>query len=91
MAAAVLYVKNLAAMKRFYERCCGMSAQPSDTDGVCVLTSPDWELSLVRVDLAAEIVISDPPQRLADNPIRHLDCLDPKGNVVQLRQRLPAA
>jgi predicted enzyme related to lactoylglutathione lyase len=124
MAAAVLYVRDLARMRAFYERCLGLAAaEPGD--GYCVLASADWDLSLVAVPpaRAAAIVIADPPERRSGTPVklafevpsiealqpavtaaggqldpaaaawefrgrRHLDCLDPEGNVVQLRQRL---
>jgi predicted enzyme related to lactoylglutathione lyase len=126
MAAAVLYVRDLARMRAFYERCLGLAAaEHGDGDGYCVLASADWDLSLVAVPpaQAAAIVIADPPERRAGTPVklafevpsiealqpavtaaggqldpaaaawefrgrRHLDCLDPEGNVVQLRQRL---
>jgi predicted enzyme related to lactoylglutathione lyase len=125
VAAAVLYVKDLAVMKTFYEECFGMSAVESGRDEFCVLASGDWELSLVRVPaaIAAAFVVTDPPERRADVPVklvfevasieglhavvteaggqvdpsgtarefrgsRLLDCLDPEGNVVQLRQAL---
>jgi predicted enzyme related to lactoylglutathione lyase len=121
-AAAVLYVRDLARMRAFYEQCFALTpAEPGD--GYCVLASADWDLSLVAVPpAAAAIVIADPPERRAATPVklafevasiealraavtaaggrldpaghawefrgrRHLDCLDPEGNVVQLRQR----
>jgi predicted enzyme related to lactoylglutathione lyase len=99
-----------------------MSAQHTG-EWFCVLASFDWELSLVRVAdrLAAAVVITDPPLRREDTPIKlvfdvadldevvslvvaaggqidpadavwkfrdrlHRDCLDPEGNVLQLRQ-----
>jgi predicted enzyme related to lactoylglutathione lyase len=125
-AGAVLYVTDLRLMRTFYERCFGMSAVKSGGDDFCVLASDDWDLSLVTVPgaTAATIVITDPPARREDSPVklafavpsieelhavvtgaggqiypaesawefrgqRHLDCLDPEGNVVQLRQRVP--
>jgi predicted enzyme related to lactoylglutathione lyase len=123
-ASAVLYVKDLQSMRDFYERCFAMSAEHADKR-FCVLASPDWELSLVRVAdrVAAAVVIADPPLRREDSPIKlvfdvsdldhavslvvaaggqidpadpvwrfrdrlHRDCLDPEGNVLQLRQPL---
>ncbi len=125
-AAAVVYVKDLRLMRTFYERCFGMSTAASDGDEFCVLVSDDWDLSLVSAPeaIVATIVISDPPERRADTPVKlafdvesikglksvvtgtgghidpaasawsfrgylHLDCLDPEGNVIQLRQRVP--
>lgn len=125
-AAAVLYVKDMRLMRTFYERCLGMSTAESEGDDFCILRSDDWNLSLVSVPeaVAATFVITDPPERREDSPVklafevtsieelcsvvidtggridpiesawefrgyRHLDCLDPEGNVVQLRQRVP--
>ncbi len=127
-AAAVLYVKDLEVMRAFYAACFGLSAVESGGLDFCVLASDDWDLSLVVMPaaIAATLVITDPPQRREESPIklafevasieevrlvvnaaggrpdpagsawdfrsfRHLDCLDPEGNVVQLRERLPDA
>jgi predicted enzyme related to lactoylglutathione lyase len=126
-AAAVLYVKDLGLMRAFYQTCFGMSAVESSGDDFCVLASADWDLSLVTMPeaIAAAIVISVPPGRREDSPVKlafevasieglysaitetggqidlmepawefrghwHMDCLDPEGNVVQLRQPAPA-
>jgi predicted enzyme related to lactoylglutathione lyase len=126
-AAAVLYVKDLNLMRAFYETCFGMSAVESSGDDFCVLASTDWDLSLVTMPVAvgAAIVITVPPGRREDSPVKlafevasieglysvitgtggqidplepawefrghwHVDCLDPEGNVVQLRQPVPA-
>jgi predicted enzyme related to lactoylglutathione lyase len=125
-AAAVLYVQDLELMRTFYERCFGMSAVESNQDEYCVLVCNDWDLSLVCAPeaIAAAFLMTRPPQRRADTPVKlafevesieglqqvvtatggqvdptesawrfrghlHLDCLDPEGNVIQLRQRLP--
>jgi len=124
-AAAVLYVKDLARMSAFYERCFGMSPVESGDGDFRVLASGDWDLSLVSMPaaIAATVAITDPPGRREDSPVmlafevasleglhpvvsetggqldpvesawefrgrRHLDCLDPEGNIVQLRQRM---
>jgi predicted enzyme related to lactoylglutathione lyase len=125
-AAAVLYVRDLPAMRAFYEACFEMSAhRPAGTE-FCVLATPAFELSLVRVpdDIAGSVVIEDPPRRRAESPVKlvfdvadlagatavvvaaggqapvadpawsfrgrpHRDCVDPEGNVFQLRE--PAA
>jgi predicted enzyme related to lactoylglutathione lyase len=124
VAAAVLYVKDLRAMRTFYQRCFGMSMLASDEPDVCLLANDEWELALVSVPaaVAATLEITDPPRRRANTPIklafevasidaiqsavagaggqidplemawdyrdhRHVDCVDPEGNVVQLRQR----
>jgi predicted enzyme related to lactoylglutathione lyase len=121
MAGAVVYVKDLDRMRTFYERCFGLAPVQS-ADDFCVLASDDWDLSLVCVPaaVAAAMVITDPPGRREDSPLklafdvvsievaradvinaggrvdpiesvwtfrgrRHLDCLDPEGNVVQVR------
>jgi predicted enzyme related to lactoylglutathione lyase len=121
-ASAVLYVTDLSAMRAFYETCFAMVPAYAE-QGVCVLASSDWELSLVCVPatVAATLVIADPPRRRAGSPLklafdvselddagsrviaaggrldpadgawefrgrRYRDCLDPEGNVVQLRQ-----
>ena len=115
-------------MTAFYEACFRMSVLESGADEFCVLASEDWDLSLVAVPkvVAATWIISDPPERREETPVklafevasieelrpivagrggqadpagsawdfrgfRHLDCLDPEGNVIQLRQRLPEA
>ena len=127
-AAAVVYVRDLGVMRAFYETCFRMSVLETGGGEFCVLASEDWDLSLVAVPevIAATWMITDPPERREETPIklafevasieelrpvvtgaggradpagsawdfrgfRHLDCLDPEGNVVQLRQRLPAA
>jgi len=122
-AAAVLYVKDLGLMRAFYETCFGLSALESGGDDFCVLASADWDLSLVT--MPAAIVITVPPGRREDSPVKlsfevasieelyavitgtggqvdplepawefrghwHVDCLDPEGNVVQLRQPVTA-
>jgi predicted enzyme related to lactoylglutathione lyase len=124
-AAAVVYVKDLPGMRYFYETCFGLVVGESESNDFCVLASDDWELSLVSVqaEIAASLVIANPPERRTATPIklafdvesieglrsiviatggqfdpndgiwefrgrRHLDCLDPEGNVVELRQRI---
>ena len=125
-AAAIVYVKDLARMRAFYERCFGLSVAAAGDDEFCILASDDWELALVTMPeaVAATVVISDPPARREQLPVklafdvesieglravltsaggrldpiasawefrgsRHLDCIDPEGNVVELRERLP--
>jgi predicted enzyme related to lactoylglutathione lyase len=127
-AGAVLYVQDLRVMRAFYEACFGLSAVECGGDDFCVLASGGWELSLVTVPeaIAATYILTDPPERRAESPVklafevasieelrqvvtgaggqtdppgsawdfrgfRNLDCLDPEGNVLQLRQRLPQA
>jgi predicted enzyme related to lactoylglutathione lyase len=123
VAAAVVYVKDLPRMRTFYEKCFSLAAAAPANDEFCVLTSVDWELSLVAVPeaVAVKLVVSDPPERRTETPLKlafdvgsieelrpilmvhggqpgpaesawefrghwYLDCLDPEGNVVQLRQ-----
>jgi predicted enzyme related to lactoylglutathione lyase len=125
VAAAVLYVKDLARMCSFYEGCFFLLAVQPIEDDVNVLISDDLELSLVAVpeEMAERIFIATPAERRSDASIklafevkslegirptviaaggqvdpphsawefrgnRHLDCLDPEGNVVQLRERV---
>jgi hypothetical protein len=65
-AAAVLYVNDLHTMGAFYETCFAMSAQPLDEPSFCVLSSAEWELSLVRVPQnLAEGNVGQPRQRLS--------------------------
>ncbi len=52
MAAAVLYVKDLDRLARFYETCLALSHDDGATGqepGSCVLTGTGWELALVAV------------------------------------------
>jgi catechol-2,3-dioxygenase len=72
VAAAVLYVKSLGLMTAFYEKCLGMSAVDSAEGDFAVLAGGGWELSLVSVPpaVAAAIVITDPPARRANTPVK---------------------
>ncbi|MCU1396026.1 MAG: hypothetical protein JWM34_4454 [Ilumatobacteraceae bacterium] len=118
----MIYVKDLAAMTAFYAQTFDLVEVESDPSFV-VLADAAWELSLVAIlpAIAADVVVSVPPRRRAETPIklafdvveiealrspiasaggtmeppdrawefrgrRHLDSLDPEGNVVQLRQ-----
>jgi predicted enzyme related to lactoylglutathione lyase len=68
---AVLYVKDLDRMRSFYEACFRMEVA-DDADGYCVLESEPLALSLVRVpeQIAATIVVSVPPARREEVPIK---------------------
>src|SRR5262245_10594253 len=83
-AAAVLYVKDLDAMRVFYERCFGMSRAADGPGEFCVLTNGEWELTLVAVADAvrAALVIADPPARRTETTIKLAF------DVLQLRERL---
>jgi predicted enzyme related to lactoylglutathione lyase len=72
MVAAVLYVKSLGLMTAFYKRCLGMSVAESAEGDFAVLVGAGWELSLVSVPpaVAAAIVVSDPPERRANTPVK---------------------
>jgi hypothetical protein len=71
-AAAVLYVTDMGRMGAFYESCFAMSGRPADGEGFRILSSSDWELSLVRVppSIADTIAITDPPPRRGDVPVK---------------------
>src|SRR5262245_46274724 len=71
-AAAVLYVKDLDAMCAFYQRCFDMSRVDDHPDEFCVLTSGDWELTLVAMSEAARaaVAVADPRARRTETPIK---------------------
>ncbi len=71
-AAAVLYVKDMRLMRTFYETCLGMSTAESEGDDFSLLGSDDWNLSLVSVPeaIAATFVITVPPRRREDAPVK---------------------
>ena len=71
-AAAIVYVKDLARMRAFYERCFGLSVVAAGDDEFCILASDDWELSLVAMPetVSATVVIADPPARREDSPVK---------------------
>jgi len=70
-ASAVIYVKHLDPMRRFYEQLVGLRAT-STADGHCVLESDSIEISLVKVPaaVAATIHLEQPPRRRADVPVK---------------------
>jgi hypothetical protein len=65
MSAAVLYVKDLKGMRTFYATCFVMVALEPEGEGLCVLDSVTWELTLVQIpsSIADTRVIADPPRR----------------------------
>jgi predicted enzyme related to lactoylglutathione lyase len=70
-SGAVIYVKDLDRMRSFYEACFHMEV----ADGAheyCVLESESLTLSLVKVpeQIAASLVVSDPPARRQEVPIK---------------------
>lgn len=68
---ALLYVKQLDRMRRFYSECFALRIAET-TDAYCVLESDAWTLSLVVVpdDLAATIQLADPPRARDDVPVK---------------------
>jgi catechol 2,3-dioxygenase-like lactoylglutathione lyase family enzyme len=68
---AVLYVKHLDRMRRFYSECCALRTAET-TDAYCVLESDAWTLSLVAVpdELAATIQLADPARARDDVPVK---------------------
>jgi predicted enzyme related to lactoylglutathione lyase len=72
VAAAVLYVKDLPGMRKFYETCFSLRVALPLADDACVLEAEDWELSLVAVpaDVAETVVISAPPEPRTTTPIK---------------------
>jgi predicted enzyme related to lactoylglutathione lyase len=71
LGSAVLYVKDLARMRAFYEAAFRM-ATVDEADDFCVLESESLSLSLVAVPdhIAGTIVISDPPARREEAPVK---------------------
>lgn len=70
-SGAVIYVKDLDRMQSFYQACLRMEVAER-ARGYCVLESESWTLSLVKVpqQIAATIVVSDPPARREEVPIK---------------------
>jgi predicted enzyme related to lactoylglutathione lyase len=85
MGAAVLYVKDLSRMRSFYQGCFRMEVMDEAQD-YCVLESRQWTLSLVSVPepVASTIVLSAPPARRADVPIKLAYVVD---DIESLRPR----
>jgi predicted enzyme related to lactoylglutathione lyase len=70
-AGAVLYVKQLDRMSRFYRECFRLRTA-TRADDHCVLESDAWTLSLVVVpdEIAAAIHLTAPPRRREGTPIK---------------------
>jgi predicted enzyme related to lactoylglutathione lyase len=68
---AVLYVKHLERMRRFYSECFALRTAET-TDAYCVLESGGWTLSLLVVpkEIAATIELEDPPQARNSVPVK---------------------
>jgi predicted enzyme related to lactoylglutathione lyase len=69
--AAVLYVMDLPRMRSFYQGCFRMEVV-DEAQNYCILESWQWTLSLVSVPerVAATIVLTVPPARRVDVPIK---------------------
>ncbi|HWH83741.1 MAG TPA: VOC family protein [Burkholderiaceae bacterium] len=70
-AAAVLYAKDVAATRAFYEGVTGFKVASTAHDHV-VLASPALELTIVQIPaaIAATIEIARPPVRRTETPIK---------------------
>jgi predicted enzyme related to lactoylglutathione lyase len=68
---AVLYVKRLERMRRFYSECFALRTAET-TDAYCVLESDAWTLTLVVVpeEIAATIHLADPARARDDVPVK---------------------
>lgn len=86
---AVLYVKQLERMTRFYAHCCGLETESGEADHV-VMSSAGFQLVLVALPeaIARTIVLSNPPARRADTPIKLVFHVD---SLLQIRERVSAA
>ena len=70
-AGAVLYAKNLALVKEFYEAVLGLNLEHAENDYV-VLASPAFQLVILKVpgQIASSIEIESPPRRRTETPIK---------------------
>ena len=70
-AGAVLYAKNLAPVKPFYEAVLSLNVEHADNDYV-VLASPAFQLVILKVPehIASSIEIESPPRRRTEAPIK---------------------
>lgn len=70
-AGAVVYVKDVAPMRAFYEAVAGFSVERAAPDHT-VLRSSALQLVLVQMParIAATIEIASPPERRTENPIK---------------------
>lgn len=70
-ASAVIYVKSVEPMRRFYEQLLGWRVA-SSTQGYCTLDSDSISLSLVAVPeaVSATIHIETPPRRRTNVPVK---------------------
>ena len=70
--AATIYVKRLEQVATFYAGCFGLENVDEVPGDYRVLESDLWTLSIVQVptEVAAAIVLSDPPARRKETPIK---------------------
>jgi len=70
-AGAVLYAKNLALVKAFYEAVLSLNVEHAEKDHV-VLASPAFQLVILKVPehIASSIEIESPPRRRTETPIK---------------------
>lgn len=82
-AGAVLYVKDLARLSRFYEGVAGLTVTASQPDFV-VLEARSFQFVIVKMPqhIADSIEITDPPARREDTPIK---IIFPVASIAQAR------
>jgi predicted enzyme related to lactoylglutathione lyase len=87
-AAAVVYAKDLDRVSEFYESVAGLSVTAREATYV-VLSGDGFRLIVVAVPhwLAMDIVISDPPTRREDTPIK---LVLPVASLAAAREAAPA-
>ena len=70
-AGAVLYAKNLALVKDFYETVLSLNVEHADNDYV-VLASPAFQLVILKVPehIASSIKIESPPKPRTETPVK---------------------
>ena len=70
--SGVVYVLDLDRMTAFYEAVCGLSVVDRADGDFVTLETPTLSLSLVQAPawLAAEFVLSDPPERREDAALK---------------------
>ena len=87
--AAVIYVKQLATLRRFYQATTGL-ALVQEADGHVVLASPAFELVLVAMPaaIADTIHIASPPLRREDTPIKLVFVVDSLARIRDLAATL---
>ena len=87
--AAVIYAKQLATLRRFYQATTGL-ALVQEADGHLVLASPAFELVLVAMPaaIADTLHIASPPLRREDTPIKLVFVVDSLARIRDLAATL---